>query len=87
MQLCTNSCINQNTYQLIAFEPAYRFIFMNTDMSQYVIFRKSMGMLINYCKRNDSLSAESLVLGKLAHQLCLQSTFLVNIFITYIVGA
>ena len=50
---------------------------MNTDMSQYMIFRKCMTMLINYCKRNDSLSAESFVLGKLARHLCLQSTFLV----------
>ena len=36
-----------------------------------------MDMLINYCKRNDSLSAESLALGKLARHLCLLSTFLV----------
>ena len=43
-------------------------------------------MLINYCKKNDSLEgcvasqhtqAESLVLGKLARHLCLQSTLLV----------
>ena len=52
---------------------------MNTDMNQYLIFRKYMGMLVNYCKKNDSLSAESLVLGKLACHLCLQSTFLVVI--------
>ena len=44
-----------------------------------------MGMLINYCKKNDSLSAESLVLGKLAHHLFLQSTFLVCIFVCIIV--
>ena len=49
---------------------------MNTDMNQYLIFRKCMGMLINYCKKNDSLSAESLVLSKLARHLCLQSIFL-----------
>ena len=36
-----------------------------------------MDMRINYCKRNNSLSAESLVLGKLARHLCLRSTFLV----------
>ena len=41
-----------------------------------------MGMLINYCKKNDSLSAESFVLGKLARHLCLQSTFLVTFKIT-----
>ena len=40
-----------------------------------------MDMRINYCKRNVSLSAESLVLGKLARHLCLQSTFLVYIYI------
>ena len=50
---------------------------MNTDMNKYMIFRKCMGMLIIYCKKNDSLSAECLVLGKLARHLCLQSTFLV----------
>ena len=50
---------------------------MNTDMNQYLIFMKYMGMLINYCKKNDSLLAESLVLGKFTHHLCLQSTFLV----------
>ena len=55
---------------------------MNTNMNQYVIFRKYMGMLINYCNRNDSLLAESLVLGKLARHLCLQSTFLVYIYRT-----
>ena len=54
---------------------------MNTDMSQYMIFRKCMTMLINYCKRNDSLSAESLVLGKLARHLCLQSTFLATLIL------
>ena len=37
-----------------------------------------MGMLNNSCKKNDSSSAESLVLGKLARHLCLQSTFLVG---------
>ena len=52
---------------------------MNTDMNQYLIFNKCIGMLINYCKKNDSLSAESLVLGKLTRHLCLQSTFLVVI--------
>ena len=36
-----------------------------------------MGMLINSCKKNDSPSAESLVLGKLARHLRLQSTILV----------
>ena len=40
-----------------------------------------MGMLINSCKKNDSTSAESLVLGKLARHLCLQSTLLVNVYI------
>ena len=50
---------------------------MKTDMNQYLIFRKCIGMLINYCKNNDSLSAESLVLGKLTRHLCLQSIFLV----------
>ena len=50
---------------------------MNTDMNQYLIFRKCIDMLINDCKKNDSLSAECLVLGKLARHLCLQSTFLV----------
>ena len=50
---------------------------MNTDMNQYLIFSKCIDMLINYCKKNVSLSAESLVLGKLARHLCLQSTFLV----------
>ena len=49
---------------------------MNTDMNQYLIFRKYIGMLINYCKKNDFLSAECLVLGKLARHLCLQSPFL-----------
>ena len=44
-----------------------------------------MGMLINSCKKNDSPSAESLVLGKLARHLCLQSTFLVYLFI-YLYG-
>ena len=57
------------------------YTFMNTDMNQYLIFRKFMGMLINSCKKNDSPSAESLVLGKLARHLCLQSTFLVYLFI------
>ena len=69
-----NSCINENTYQLIAYElraNLYRYIFMNTDMNQFLIFRKCMGMLINFCEKNDSLSAESFVLGKLAHHLCL----------------
>ena len=54
---------------------------MNTDMNQYLIFRKCIGMLINYCKKNESPLAESLVLGKLARHLCLQSTFLVYLFI------
>ena len=36
-----------------------------------------MGMLVNSCKKNDRPSAESLVLGKLARHLYLQSTFLV----------
>ena len=43
-----------------------------------------MGMLINYCKKNYRLSAESLVLGKLAHHLCLLSTFLVYIHTLHI---
>ena len=82
MQLLTHA-INENTYQLIAYElraSLYRYTFMNTDMNQYLIFRKCMGMPINYCKKNDSLSAESLVLGKLACHLCLQSTFLVYLY-------
>ena len=58
---------------------------MNTDMNQYLIFRKYLGMLINYCKNNDSLSAESLVLAKLARHLCLQSIFLVYIIFSMIV--
>ena len=65
MQLLTHA-INENTYQLIAYElraSLYRYTSMNTDMNQYLIFRKCMGMLINYCKKSDSLSAESLVLG------------------------
>ena len=53
---------------------------MNTDMNQYTIFRKCIGMLINYCEKNDSLSAKNLVLGKLARHLCLQSSFLVLIY-------
>ena len=53
---------------------------MNTDMNQYS-GNVCMGMLINYCKKNDSLSAESLVLGKLARHLCLQSTFLVYTYV------
>ena len=53
---------------------------MNTDMNQYLIFKKCMGRLINYCKKNDSLSAEILVLGKLARHLCLQSTILVILY-------
>ena len=81
MQLLTNSCIYQNTYQLIvSYElraSQYMYTFMNTDMNQYSIFRKCMGMLINSSKKNDSPSAESLVLGKIARHLCLQSTFLV----------
>ena len=81
MQLHTNSCINQNTYQLISSYELrarlYRYTFMNTDMNQNLIIRKCMGMLINSCKKNDSPSSESLVLGKLARHLCLQSTFLV----------
>ena len=36
-----------------------------------------MGMLINYCKKNDSLSTESLVLGKLL-AIYAQSMFLVG---------
>ena len=40
-----------------------------------------MDMLINSCKKNDSPSAESLVLGKLARHLCLQNTFLEYIYI------
>ena len=54
----------------------YRYTFMITDMNQFLIFRKCIGMLINYCRKNDSLSAESLVLVKVARHLCLQSTFL-----------
>ena len=50
---------------------------MNTDMNLYLIFRLCIGMLINYCKNNDRLSAEIFVLGQLAHHLCLQRTFLV----------
>ena len=37
-----------------------------------------MGMLINSCKKNDSPSAESLVLGKLARHLCLQSMYCIG---------
>ena len=59
----------------------YRYIFMNTDMNQYLILRKFMSMLINYCKKNYTLSAESIVLGKLARHLCLQSTILVYILL------
>ena len=40
-----------------------------------------MGMLIDSCKNNDRPSAEILVQGKLARHLCLQSKFLVNIYI------
>ena len=54
------------------------YTFMNTDMNKYLIFGKCMGMLINYHKKNDCLSAESLMLGKHTRHLCLQSTFLVN---------
>ena len=43
-----------------------------------------MGILINDCKKNDSLSAESLVLGKLARHLCLQRTFLVIIITIFV---
>ena len=50
---------------------------MNTDMNQYLIFRLRIGMLINYCKKNDSLYLEMFVLGWLARHLCLPSTFLV----------
>ena len=62
---------------------------MNTDMNQYLIFSKCIGMHINYCKKNDSLEGsvaskhtqvESLVLGKLACHLCLQNTFIVYIY-------
>ena len=88
MHAATNSCINKNNYQLIAYElraSLYRYTFMNTDMNQHEIFRKCMGMLIDYCKRNDSLSAESLVLGKLTRHLCLQSTLLaIYLFIWYV---
>ena len=45
-----------------------------------------MGMLINSCKKNDSPSAESLVLGKLARYLCLKSTFLVRYIYIYMYG-
>ena len=44
-----------------------------------------MGMLINYCKKNDSLSVESFVLGKLARHLFLHSKFLVCVFVCIIV--
>ena len=63
---------------------------MNTDMNQYLIFSKCIGMLIKYGKKNNSLEgcvaskhtqAENLVLGKLDCHLCLQSTFLVCLFI------
>ena len=50
---CVNSCINEYTYQLIAYElraSLYRYTYMNTDMNKYLISRKCMGMLINYCK-------------------------------------
>ena len=51
---CVNSCIHENSYQLIAYElraSLCRYTFINTDMNQYLIFRKCMGMLINYCKK------------------------------------
>ena len=51
---------------------------MNTDMNQYLIFRLCIGMLINYCKKNESLLAEMFVLGKVARHLCLQSICLVG---------
>ena len=35
---------------------------MNTDMNQYLIIRLCIGMLINYCKKNDSLQTEMFVL-------------------------
>ena len=37
-----------------------------------------LGILIIYCKKNYSLSTESLVLGKLARYLCLQNIFVVG---------
>ena len=54
---------------------------MNTHMNQHLIIRICIGMLINYCKKNDSLQTEMFVLGKLARHLCLQSTFLVYIYV------
>ena len=39
------------------------YTFMNTDMNLYLIYRKCIGVLINYRKKNDSLSAEIFVLG------------------------
>ena len=47
-----------DTYKLIAYElraSLYRYTYINADMNQYFIFRKCMGMLINYGKKNDSL--------------------------------
>ena len=60
---CVNSCINENTYQLIDYElraSLYRYTFMNTDMNQYLIFRKCMGMLINYCKKTIAYQLKAL---------------------------
>ena len=58
-----------------------RYIFMNTDMNMYLIFRNCIGMLIIYCKKNYNLSAVSFVLGKFARHWCLQTTFLVYLYI------
>ena len=57
---------------------------MNTDMDLFLTLKYSfnlyIGMLIKCCKKNDSLSAENVVvLGFLAYHLCLPSTFLVHI--------
>ena len=63
MNAAIYSCINE---KLIAYElrgSLYRYTFMNTDMNQYLIFRLCNDMFINYCKKNDSLSAKILVLG------------------------
>ena len=54
---------------------------MNTDMNQPVRDIQEMYGHAYQLLRNDSLSAESLVLGKLAHHLCIQRTFLVYIYI------
>ena len=44
---------------------------MITDMNQYLLFRKFIGMLNNYCKKNDSLSAKKPCAGQACSQFVL----------------